>query len=399
MPNVLFVDHAGVLGGAELYLLDALRAMKSSAHVVLFEDGPFWDLLQEEQLPASLLKASGSMMGVERTGGFLRDLKAIPGVLNLVVALRNIARDYDVVYTNSQKAHVIGSIAGKLAGKPVIWNLHDILTADHFSAVHRRLGVFLANRLVDRVIVNSEATLEAFVDSGGKRELTEIIYNGIDSTRFASIEERDVELKRSELGVTEQYIIGIFSRLSQWKGQHVALQALAHLPGVHLLLVGGALFQDDQDYEIELKSLAKQLAIDDRVHFLGFRSDVPVLMKTVDLVLHTSISPEPFGRVIVEGMFAGKPVIASDDGGAREIITHGENGLLIKPGAPDALVQAVQHLQSNLEETTHIARSGHNSANERFTIEQCTNQIQASIKNVVGNAHVIKYSKTSTTPV
>ena len=80
-PRILFVDHAGVLGGAELYLLDVVRHLREQSHVVLFEEGPFLDKLKEEGLSVELIKAPGSVMGVERSGGRFDDIKAIPGLL------------------------------------------------------------------------------------------------------------------------------------------------------------------------------------------------------------------------------------------------------------------------------------------------------------------------------
>ena len=395
-PRVLFVDHAGVLGGAELYLLDIVRAMKDQAHVVLFENGPFYDRLKQEGISADVLRASNAVMGVERTGGRLDDLKAIPGILQMVLQLRKMAREYDILYANSQKALVIGSLAGKAAGRPVIWNLHDILTADHFSGAHRKLGVFLANQFVDHVIVNSQATMNAFEESGGDIDKTSIIYNGIDASRFDTIDAHEVQELRTSLGLSQCKIVGVFSRLTPWKGQHILLESLAHLPDVHALLVGGALFQDDLSYERSLRNLAEQMGITERVHFLGFRDDVPRLMKAVDIVLHSSTSPEPFGRVIVEGMLAHKPVIATGAGGAKEIIKDGVDGILIPPNNPMAMVSAIKRLISDPERTDTIARNGYHMARERFSIESIVQKVENQIRKVVGDLDVLTYTETST---
>ena len=398
-PRILFVDHAGVLGGAELYLFDIVSSMKEQAHVVLFEDGAFLDKLKGASISAEVLKASGGVMNVERTGGKLQSLKAVPGIMRMVMRLQRLAKKYDLVYANSQKAFVIGAIAAKVAGRPLIWNLHDILTADHFSASHRKLGVFLANQFANHIIVNSKATLQAFEECGGDVSKSSIIYNGVDSSRFDQVDQSEVEDVRKSLGLEGCTVVGVFSRLTPWKGQHILLEALSHLPNVHAVLVGGALFQDDKTYERSLRNLADQMGITNRVHFLGFRDDVPRLMKAVDIVLHSSTSPEPFGRVIVEGMFAGRPVIATNAGGAREIVEDHKTGLLIPLNNPMAMTSAIKRLQSSPEEAKQIAKAGHDMAHSRFSVETIVDQVQEKIRQVVGDLDVHTYSETSTSAI
>ena len=281
----------------------------------------------------------------------------------------------------------------------MIWNLHDILTADHFSAAHRKLGVALANLCVDHVIVNSNATRESFVESGGSGEKTSIIYNGIDPTLFEGIPDSEVLDLRRSLGLEDHTVVGVFSRLTPWKGQHILIEALSHLPDVHALLVGGALFQDDHVYERALRNLAEQMNITDRVHFMGFRDDVPRLMKSVDIVMHSSTSPEPFGRVIVEGMFAQKPVIATNAGGAREIIEEGTTGLFVPPNNPMAMVNAINRLQLDPEDTQRMAKAGYAMARDRFSVQNIVREIENQIRKVAGDSNVLTYSETSASTI
>ena len=104
------------------------------------------------------------------------------------------------------------------------------------------------------------------------------------------------------MGLGDRFVIGHFSRLSPWKGQHILLEALVHCPAdVVAILVGDALF-GEQDYVQTLKAQVESLGLQNRVHFLGFRSDIVPLMHACDVVAHTSTAPEPFGRVIAEAM-------------------------------------------------------------------------------------------------
>jgi glycosyltransferase involved in cell wall biosynthesis len=154
------------------------------------------------------------------------------------------------------------------------------------------------------------------------------------------------------------------------------------LPNVHALLVGDALFQDDVQYKKKLQALTHDLGVSDRVHFVGFRDDVPTLMKAVDAVLHTSTAPEPFGRVIVEGMLAQRPVIATRAGGAKEIINHQNTGLLVPPGEPSATASAIQYLIERPESAQAIAKQGYESAKSRFSVPKMIERIDSHVADV-----------------
>jgi glycosyltransferase involved in cell wall biosynthesis len=292
-----------------------------------------------------------------------------------------LARGYDVLYANSQKALVVAVLAGRIAGKPVIWHLRDMLTADHFSGGHRRLVVALANHLVGRVIANSRATAEAFVESGGRAERVRVVYNGIDPKPFGSVTPEEVDALKEDLSLAGVPVVGVFSRLAPWKGQHVLLEALARLPEVHALLVGGALF-DEHAYAESLRDQAKTLGLADRVHFLGFRKDIPQLMRLSDVVVHTSTAPEPFGRMIVEGMLARRPVVASRAGGATEIVEDGVSGALVTPGDPQALSGVLADLLSNPAMARALAEAGRAAAAERFSLRTMLEGVERQIREV-----------------
>jgi glycosyltransferase involved in cell wall biosynthesis len=161
------------------------------------------------------------------------------------------------------------------------------------------------------------------------------------------------------------------------------------MPGVHAVFVGAALFGDDAQYAAELQSRAAALEITDRVHFLGFRDDVPALMSAVDIVVHSSTTPEPFGRVIVEAMLAERPVIATRAGGAMEIVEDGRTGMLVAPGEPAALARAITGLLNNPARAATIARNGRRCAESRFTLDSA---IPAVERNIVEAARGTKAS-------
>lgn len=382
-PRILFVDHVGVLGGAELSLLDIARYFRKTSEVVLFEDGPFRERLEEAGVTVRVMTAPATVTSVERGGGLIHDLRAVPGVLRLAWRLARRARSYDVLYANSQKSMIVAAVAGLLSQTPVIWHLRDLMTADHFSAGHRRVTTLLANRLLARIIANSHATRRAFLANGGRAERICTVHNGIDGTPFAEAGMEARDRLRAELGLDGAPVVGVFSRLAHWKGQHVLIEALKDVPKAHALLVGDALFGSEDDYAEALHRQAQRFDMVDRVHFLGFREDVPQLMQAVDAVAHTSTAPEPFGRVIVEGMMAGKPVVATRAGGALELVEDEMTGLLVTPRDSHSLAGALQRLFARPTFAAGLARAGRGAARERFSREKMLEEIERHVRQVV----------------
>jgi glycosyltransferase involved in cell wall biosynthesis len=340
--RILFVGQTGELGGAELVLLDIARHYRDRCEVVLLADGPFRSRLLAAGVRVTVIAGGKNLLEVSRQGGRLQTLASAPQILKTAWRIAAVGRRCDVLYPNSQKAAIVTMIAGVFARRPVVWHLHDILSAEHFGKLQRLAVVTLANYMTRRVIANSGAARDAFVAAGGRADRVGVVANGLDPALFDCVSDDQIARLRSELGLTGKRIVGVFSRLSPWKGQHVLIEALPRLAGVHALIVGDALF-GEMEYKTMLMRRVVELGVSDRVHWLGFRDDIPVLMRTVDLVLHTSTSAEPFGRVIVEGMLARRPVLATNRGASVELLGEGHLGL-VPPDDPTALAEAIERI-------------------------------------------------------
>lgn len=380
--RVLFVDHSAVLGGGELSLLDICRGFRETSTVLLLSDGPFREVLQEEGMRVKLLGAGSAVLSIKRSGAG-RSATAVAGIAGLAWRLARVAHEFDVLYANSQKAFVISALAGGIARRPVIWHLRDILCEAHFGRANIRLVTVLANLLASRVIANSQATANAFLARRGRADKVRVVYNGIDARDFDAITDSDAREVRAELGVAGRQLVGVFGRFHPWKGQHVAVDVLARLPNVHAIFVGGALF-GEHDYVAEIHRRVRVVGIEDRVHFLGFRRDLPRLMRAVDVVLHTAQAPEPFGRVIVEGMLAARPVVAAAGGGAAEIVRHGSTGLLVPPGDVGAFAEAVAGLLADPARRATLGRAGYERAIRDFSVEAMLAGVAGEIAATTG---------------
>jgi len=374
--KILYVDQTGQLGGGELAILPWLRAHPEDARVVLFEDGPFRLLVEECSIPVDVF-ALNTLKGIRRESGVTSILSTLPAFASLRNRLRKLAGGFDILYANSQKAFLLAALS-KHRGQPLIWHLRDILTAEHFSPILRKVAVFAGNRYASVIITNSHATAESFIAAGGLRHKVRVVHDGVGAGPFDSIDSEAVANLRKEIGTGLSPTIGVFGRLSPWKGQHVLLEALSKIPEAHAVLVGDALFGEKEIAEM-LKVRASKPDIAGRVHFLGFRRDIPELMKAMDIIVHTSTSPEPFGLVIVEGMLARKPVIATRAGGAVEIIEDGETGLLVTPGSAPELCAALERVIANPAIAERIAQAGRHRAEEVFSLNAMFQGISAVI--------------------
>ncbi|MBD2454187.1 glycosyltransferase [Nostoc sp. FACHB-87] len=389
--KILFLDQSGKPGGAELCLIDIAKPYRDRALVGLFADGDFKTLLQQHQIPVEVLTTKP--IQVQKQSNLLQAIASIKQLAPLLIKVVNLAKKYDVIYANTQKALVIGALASVLANRPLVYHLHDILSLEHFSPINLRVAVTLANKFASLVIANSQASQTAFVQAGGKPEITAIVYNGFDSKKY-QIPEVEIQKIRQDLNLEGKFVVGHFSRLAPWKGQHILLEALAQCPPqVTALLVGDALF-GEQDYVQELHKQVAKLGLENRVKFLGFRADIPQLMSACNLVAHTSTAPEPFGRVIVEAMLCGTPVVAAKAGGAIELVEHGVNGFLTTPGDFQELANVINTCVQEIEITTAIADYARNIASQRFdiaTINQQIAQLLISRKIDVNDTKVVDF--------
>jgi glycosyltransferase involved in cell wall biosynthesis len=381
-PRILFLDQSGELGGAELCLADLAEASGEGSAVLLFQDGPFKRFLSTRNIAVHLAILPRMASQVSKAASFLTYLRAVPGMTFVMYRGLKVAKDFDLLYANTAKALIVGAVLAFLLRKKFCFHLHDILSSDHFSGINRRLIVLLANR-AEAVVANSCATAEAYRANGGKQDLIRVIPNGFSISLFQAGPRSE---RPQGVPAGDFPLVGLFGRITRWKGQDVLIKALAQLPGVHGLIVGEALFTEkDRDFGEELRRLATDLNVAERIHFLGFCPQVVPLLLRVDLVAHCSTSPEPFGRVIVEAMLAGRPVVAAKGGGVLEIIKDNQTGLLVESGNPEALARAIQHLLENPNLASALGESAKRDAEQRFGLNQVLLQWNQCIKEVMGS--------------
>jgi len=369
MKRILYVTHAGDPGGAEFKMLDLCQTLPQPCAVLLFQHGGMEGLLMQAGIPHTVHPMTAATRGVRRSGGLAGVLRAIPGTISMARAVTRQARDFDVVVCFSQKSFVVAALARPFMRRPVCWFMNDILSREHFNPWLVRLLMALSRRTADYVVLNSQASLDAWLAAGGRRSRVGIVHpmTREDVVLAQAQDAEKVAFYRQAFSPSGRSLIGMFGRISPWKGQDVFLRAIAQLPDVNAVIAGGALFGEEA-HEQKMKALARELGIEQRVAFAGHVDEVPALMAACDVVAHCSTSPEPFGRVIVESMFAGTPIIASDAGGAREIVTDGVTGQLTPMRDVDALAAAIRRCLADPRWARALAERARAQARQRFSV-------------------------------
>jgi glycosyltransferase involved in cell wall biosynthesis len=378
--RVVFVDHVARLSGGEIALRRLLPVLAAlvDVHVVLGEDGPLVEQLETLGIATEVMPLPERLRDVKKETVRLDRLDpvALASVPRYAFRLsrRIRALDADLVHTNSLKAALYAGLAARLAGVPVVWHIRDRVATDYLPA-SAVLLVRTASRLLPTAIVaNSRATLETLPRArNGEVVYNPVVYDGVGqigalTTRIAG----------------EVVTVGIVGRLAPWKGQHVFLDGFAEAfrgTNVRGRVIGSALFGEDA-YAASLPRRAARLGISNQIDFRGFRSDVWKELDGLDILVHCSVTPEPFGQVVLEGMAAGLAVVASAAGGPAEVITSGVDGILTPPDDVGELAAALRrlHEDSGLRERLGAAAQQRSRA---FTPERSAKQLLAVYREIL----------------
>jgi glycosyltransferase involved in cell wall biosynthesis len=264
--------------------------------------------------------------------------------------------------------HILGAWATSRE-RPVVWHIHDYVSMRPLMSKLMRFEV----RRCAAAIANSESVRkDARVTCGVGLDVF-TIYNAVNLDEFnPSGRLIDLDALAGFAPAPSGTIrLGLVATLAKWKGHEVFLQAMASLPGeapVRAYVIGDAVYRTkgSQSSLGVLRSKARALGLGDRVGFTGFVEDIAAAMRALDIVVHASTAPEPFGLVIAEAMASGKPVIASRAGGAAEIVSASGGALLYSPGDSAELANLIMRLVRDPSERAGLGRAGRLGAERLF---------------------------------
>jgi len=242
----------------------------------------------------------------------------------------------------------------------------------------------------DRIISISDSVTTFMKNQGMPINNLEKIYDGIDIDAVSKLASRDSAQLKTELNLSSNdFLIGLVGNIKPWKGQHVAIEAMVLLkekyPDIRLLVVGDVSnLEEDKQYFKKLESLVKKYGLSENVLFLGYRKDIPDIITSINVLIHTSTDPEPLGRVVLEGMLFEKPVIATNHGGPAEILENGITGFLTKPGDEYELSRQIDYIFSNAASAMEMGKQARKELEKKFDIGKNVNEIEGIYATVLG---------------
>jgi glycosyltransferase involved in cell wall biosynthesis len=282
-------------------------------------------------------------------------------------------RNPHIIHSNGLKMHLLGARA-RPHGTKLVWHLHDYPAARRLAA---RLLAAEAHRC-DGMFANSESVAADARERFGPSIPVHTLYNSVDLTRFSPTGPRaDLDAVAQIAPLPPGGVrMGLVATFARWKGHGVFLDALARLrdmPNVRGYVIGGPIYETNasQYSAVQLRAHADMLGLGDRVAFTGKIDDVPAALRALDIAVHASTEPEPFGLVIAEAMACGRPVVVSRAGGAAEIAQAG--AVFHQPGNSAELADRLRELAGDSARRESLGREGRAAALRLFSRAQlCT---------------------------
>lgn len=387
--TVLYLQPTSEIGGSDVSLLQIVAGLDAARYrrlVLLPAEGPLIpDLVAAgaEVRVVPVLKKLTSRRGRHYLARYVANYP------RAVAAVGRIVRDerVDLIHTNSLHCWY-GFAAAAIARRPHVWHVREIVWQ---SRALRRLETLFARGFAHRIVVPSRAVAAMFRTSRGRLPSHLVtIPNGVDTAVFHP--RRDGLSVRAALGVgAGEALVGLVARLDRWKGVDTFLEAAAlcrPARSTRFVVVGGPI-EGHEPYLGELEARARALGLDGRAQFTGWRfgpREMPEVMAALDVCVLASVKPEPFGRVLVEAMAAGKPVVATDLGGPREICVHGETGWLVPPGDARALAGAVEDLVADPARARLFGLAGRQRVETAFDARQVIRRIEALYEDLLASS-------------
>lgn len=375
----------------------SLRAAEPSWRltVVAAEEGPLLERVRSLGADARALPFPRALAGLGDAGAAadgrglrMGIVRAAPGSALYLARLRRLLRTLapDVVHTNGFKMHLLGAWAAP-RGMPVVWHLHDFVSTRRAMAGLLRRA---AGRVDGAVAVSRSVAADAAAVFGSAVRIR-TVYNAVDLARFrpdGAAMDLDAAAGMTP-APTGTVRVGLVATMGRWKGHTVFLRAVAALPAgvpVRAYVVGGGIYRTaGSEVDVDaLRRMAAELGIADRVGFTGFVDDPAAAMRALDVVVHASTQPEPFGLVIAEAMACGRAVIASAAGGAGEIVVPGGDALAVYPGDAEGLSRAIHQLAADPVLRDRLARAGRETALRRFDLPRLAAEVAPLYRSLVG---------------
>ena len=382
--KVLFVSHNSGMWGAERSLLLLLKNIDRKHFepiVILPGPGPLKEKIDNLNIKTYEVWSPWWVKPHVSKARFGRHI--IKEIIQEIIAVFKLCRIVSkekvaVIYTNTI-VKFSGAITAFITKKPHLWHIREIIPGNPNlrSVLTHKMLFKLISRTSRTIIANSKATTSQFQGTNTNNKLR-VIYNA---------QERDESDKHNSLNCINgvepaDWLVAVVGTLQKRKAQDDAIRAVKIaervITNIKLLLIGDGQ-KEHKDY---LKKLCLELDIAKRIVFTGYRNDVPQILSRCKLLLMPSWN-EPFGRVIIEAMAAGIPVVGTNSGGAKEIIQEGTTGYLVPPKKPEEIAKKIIYLFHHPDLAKQMGNNGKKVVEERFSVQNYTRGVENIIREVV----------------
>ena len=358
MKTVLHTESSPGFGGQEVRTITEARWTGERG----------WRVLVAGQ-PGGRFVERAREAGLETLAVRMRGAWDLPAVCRLARFIRR--ERVDIVHTHSSVDAWIGGLAARATAVPVVRTRHVSIR------IRRRLNP-VYRWLADRVITSGEAIRKLVIEAGVRQERAVAIPAGVDLAEFSGVVDGDTMRRR--LGLSRP-VIGSVAMFRGSKGHAPLLDAFATVharhPSARLLLVG------DGIRRTWVEGLAKERGLGEAVHFTGFRSDVPDLLRAMDCFVLASTRTEGVPQSLLQAFAAGVPAVASAIGGIPEVIADGETGTLVQPDDPAALAVAIEAVLANPADAATRARAARKLVEERYSHVAAVSRLLALYDEVI----------------
>ena len=409
--RIVFLNPVGVIGGAERCLLNMLACLRRAVpavdlHLVICTPGPLREEAERLGVEVTLVAmpeeltscGDNGLAGSGRIAKLWNVARKLPGIswstLRYARRLRRVLRNLrpDLIHSNGNKCHLLSRLAAP-GRVPVVWHIHDFVQSRALTAPALRWAMTPRTSAV----AISDA-IRQDVAGALPRLLVDLLYNVIDTDHYlpgpAHAERLDAAagLTSPPAGTIR---IGLVATYARWKGHSVFLAAAARLVArrpdlpVRFYVVGGPIYRTraSQFTREELSAQCHDLQIADRVGFVPFQTDTVEVYRDLDIVVHASTQPEPFGLTIAEAMSCGRAVVVSQAGGAAELFEHDHDALGTPPGDIDALSQSMEALADSPQLRQQLGLRARQSALARFSRDHLGTDLYDIYEQRCGESH------------
>lgn len=310
-----------------------------------------------------------------------RKIKYLNPLANIIEAYKLLKkRTFALVHTHGYRADVLGISLSRLMGLAVVSTCHGFISNDINLKLYNKLDRFVL-RYADKIMAVSEGIKKDLMSNGLKESKIALVQNAVEQNGNKELFSQNRKAKRQLFNIqNKDFVVGYIGRLSEEKGVKYLLEAISMLRGLDLpirtIIIG------DGPQRKELEEVAKKTSILDRTHFTGFQSDIESWLPAMDLFVLPSLT-EGTPLALLEAMAEGIPVVASAVGGVPQVVQTGKNGILVSPGKPEEIKNAIRLLFKDEALRNSFSREAEMTINLKYDVKQWINKVETEYLNAV----------------